>query len=219
MQHKDYRPGDTWRVFRIMAEFVEGFEEMHNLGPAVTIFGSARATEDMESYQLARDTARELAKAGFAIITGGGPGVMEAANRGAKEGGGKSVGLNIELPFEQHPNPYVDTGIDFRYFFVRKVMLVKYACAFVICPGGFGTLDEFFESMTLVQTRKIKNFPIVLMGGSYYDGLIEWVRASMIEAGSIDKEDLNLFHRTDDPEEVVNIIRARMRKDHYIQDI
>jgi uncharacterized protein (TIGR00730 family) len=202
-----------------MAEFVEGFEEMHNLGPAVTIFGSARATEDMKSYQLARDTARELAKSGFAVLSGGGPGIMEAANRGAKEGGGKSVGLNIDLPFEQSSNPYLDLSIDFRYFFVRKVMLIKYACAFVICPGGFGTLDEFFESMTLVQTKKIKNFPIVLMGDKYYDGLIDWIRGSMLEAGAIDEDDMNMFHRTDDPKEVVSIIRAHMRKDHYIQDI
>ncbi|MBO9343270.1 MAG: TIGR00730 family Rossman fold protein, partial [Roseiflexus sp.] len=166
----DFLSTDTWRVLRIMGEFVDGFEMLADVGPAVTIFGSARAGVDDPMYQAAVDVARALGEAGFAIITGGGPGIMEAGNRGAREAGARSVGLNIELPFEQHLNPYVDTSVTFRYFFVRKMMLVKYAQAFVIFPGGFGTLDELFEALTLVQTGKVRNFPIILFNSAYWHG-------------------------------------------------
>ncbi|MBO9342502.1 MAG: TIGR00730 family Rossman fold protein, partial [Roseiflexus sp.] len=166
----DFLSTDTWRVLRIMGEFVDGFEMLADVGPAVTIFGSARVNVDDPMYQAAVDVARALGEAGFAIITGGGPGIMEAGNRGAREAGARSVGLNIELPFEQHFNPYVDTSVTFRYFFVRKMMLVKYAQAFVIFPGGFGTLDELFEALTLVQTGKVRNFPIILFNSAYWHG-------------------------------------------------
>lgn len=197
---------DTWRVMRIMGEFVEGFDALAELGTAVTIFGSARAKPGDEQYETAVSVAQTLGEAGFNIITGGGPGIMEAGNKGAKQAGVKSVGLNIELPFEQHLNPYVDLSIDFRYFFTRKVMLVKYAQAFVIFPGGFGTMDELFESLTLIQTGKVQNFPVVLFDTSYWGGLVEWLKNSMLAGGKISPEDLDLLILTDSAEEVRDAI-------------
>jgi uncharacterized protein (TIGR00730 family) len=199
---------DPWRALRILSEFVEGFDAMANVGPAVTIFGSARTPADSPLYALARTIARRLAEAGYAVITGGGPGIMEAANRGCREGGGLSVGCNIELPHEQGLNAYVDLGIEFRYFFARKTMFVKYADAFVILPGGFGTLDELFEALVLIQTRKVRNFPVVLVGGDYWTGLLDWVRGTLMGKGAIDESDLALLQLTDDPDEVVRIVRA-----------
>lgn len=200
MSNNDFVHQDPWRMFRIMAEFVEGFEDLSQIGPAVTIFGSARTPPDTPHYDMARDLARKLGARGYAIITGGGPGIMEAANRGACDVGAESVGLNIDLPFEQKPNPYVRRLISFRYFFVRKVMFAKYASAFVILPGGFGTMDEFFESMTLIQTRKIQKFPVVVMGGDYWGGLLGWLRDKMLASAYISSEDLSLWHLTDDAE-------------------
>jgi uncharacterized protein (TIGR00730 family) len=199
---------DPWRALRILSEFVEGFDAMARVGPAVTVFGSARTPTSSPVYEQARTIARRLAEAGYAVITGGGPGTMEAANRGCREGGGLSVGCNIELPHEQGLNRYVDLGIEFRYFFARKVMFVKYADAFVILPGGFGTLDELFESLTLIQTRKVRNFPVVLVGSSYWAGLIDWVRDTLLANGAIESADLELLQVTDDPDEVVRIVRA-----------
>lgn len=200
---------DAWRIFRIMGEFVEGFEEMTKVGLAVSIFGSARVSEDHPQYHQCVETARLLGEAGFAIITGGGPGIMEAANRGAREAGAKSVGCNIELPFEQFSNKYVDMSVDFRYFFVRKTMFVKYAQAFVIFPGGFGTMDELFESLTLIQTGKVRYFPVVLMGREYWGGLIDWMKDSMAAEGKISPADLDLVLLTDDPEEARDHIVSR----------
>ncbi|MEJ2218381.1 MAG: TIGR00730 family Rossman fold protein [Gemmatimonadota bacterium] len=197
---------DPWRVFRIMGEFVEGFDALAQLGPAVTIFGSARMAPDDPMYGKAQETARLLVEAGFAVITGGGPGVMEAANRGAKDAGGESVGCNIELPFEQGSNRYVTRGINFRYFFVRKTMFVKYAEAFVICPGGFGTMDELFESLTLIQTGKVRNFPVILMGTEYWSGLLDWLRGTMMARGKISPEDLDLLVMTDSPEAIARTV-------------
>jgi uncharacterized protein (TIGR00730 family) len=199
---------DPWRALRILSEFVEGFDAMAKVGPAVTIFGSARTKPDSALYKLARTIARRLAEAGYAIITGGGPGTMEAANRGCREGGGLSVGCNIELPHEQGLNAYVDLGIEFRYFFARKTMFVKYADAFVILPGGFGTLDELFEALTLIQTRKVRNFPVVMVGSEYWAGLLDWIRGTLVAQGAVDEADLALLQLTDDPDEVVRIIRA-----------
>jgi uncharacterized protein (TIGR00730 family) len=200
---------DAWRVFRIMGEFVEGFEEMGQIGTGVSIFGSARSTPDDPMYQKCVETARVIGEAGFAIITGGGPGMMEAANRGAQLAGVPSVGCNIELPFEQMSNPYLDHSIDFRYFFVRKTMFVKYACAFVIFPGGFGTLDELFEALTLIQTNKVRNFPVVLFGSEYWAGLIDWIRGTMLPGGKIADEDMDLMMVTDDPREAAHHIVTR----------
>jgi hypothetical protein len=202
---------DTWRALRILSEFVEGFEALAEVGPAVTVFGSARAGEGSEAYELARTIGGALAKAGFAVITGGGPGAMEAANRGAHEAGGMSIGCNIELPHEQHLNPYVDVSIEFHYFFARKTMFVKYSDAFVIMPGGFGTLDELFEALTLIQTGKISHFPVVLMGHDYWDGLIAWMRDTQLPAGAISEADIGLLRVTDDPAEVIAIITAFAR--------
>lgn len=199
---------DTWRALRILSEFVEGFEAFAGVGAAVAVFGSARTPEGHPTYELARRIGAELAKAGFAVITGGGPGTMEAANRGAHEAGGLSIGCNIELPREQHLNPYVDLSVEFHYFFARKTMFVKYADAFVIMPGGFGTLDELFESLTLIQTGKVRNFPVVLIGHAYWDGLIAWMRDVQLLAGAISQADLDLLHVTDDPEEAMAIIAA-----------
>ena len=203
---------DSWRVFRIMGEFVEGFDTLATLGPAVSIFGSARVKPDNPAYDAARDTARLLAQAGFAIITGGGPGLMEAANQGALEGGGKSIGCNIELPFEQGTNPYVRISINFRYFFVRKMMFVKYAEAFVIFPGGFGTLDELFEALTLIQTGKVHNFPVILYGREYWNGLMEWLRGTMLAEQKISPPDLDLITVCDEPEEIVRAILDRRER-------
>ena len=197
---------DPWRVFRIQGEFVEGFDRLAGLGSAVTLFGSARTAPDHPWCQAAVETARLLAESGLAVITGGGPGIMEAGNRGAREAGGVSVGLGIELPFEQGVNQYVDIAVNFRYFFVRKMMLVKYAQAFVIFPGGFGTLDELFESMTLIQTGKISHFPVVLFGTEYWGGLLAWVRNTMLAHGNISAEDLDLITLSDSPEEVRDIV-------------
>ena len=197
---------DTWRVLRIMGEFVEGFEAMAEIGSAVTIFGSARTKPDQPQYQAAVEVARLLGKSGYAIITGGGPGIMEAGNKGAREAEALSIGLNIELPFEQHINPYVDLSIDYRYFFARKTMLVKYAQAFVIFPGGFGTMDELFESLTLIQTGKVQNFPVVLFGSAYWGGLLDWLRNTMLADGKISAPDLDLIMVTDDPQAVADFI-------------
>ena len=204
----DFLQTDPWRTLRILAEFVEGFDAMAMVGPAITVFGSARTRPEDPIYELARTIGRRLAAAGYAVITGGGPGAMEAANRGCREGGGLSVGCNIELPHEQGLNQYVDLGIEFRYFFARKVMFVKYADGFVILPGGIGTLDELFESLTLIQTGKVRHFPVVLVGRSYWAGLIDWMRDTMLAQGAIGETDLNLFQVTDDPDEVIDIIRT-----------
>ncbi|MBI3746770.1 MAG: TIGR00730 family Rossman fold protein [Chloroflexi bacterium] len=203
---------DPWRALRILAEFVEGFDALATVGPAITIFGSARVGEDSPSYAKAREIGRLLAKEGYAIITGGGPGVMEAANRGCQEGGGMSVGCNIELPHEQDVNPYVDLAVEFRYFFARKTMFVKYADGFVILPGGFGTMDELFESLTLIQTGKIRHFPIVLVGTDYFGGLIGWIRERLLADDMINESDLDLMTLTDDPAEVVRIIMTSSRR-------
>ena len=205
--------GDSWRVFRIMGEFVEGFDELTHLGPAVSNFGSARTAPEDPMYQECVTTARLLGEAGFSIITGGGPGMMQAANQGAHEAGAPSVGLNIELPFEQDLNPYADLKIHFRYFFVRKTMFVKYAQAFVIFPGGFGTLDELFESLTLIQTGKIQDFPLVLYGSEYWGGLVDWLENTLKANGAISPEDTDLIKITDSPEEVVDHIVRRFRED------
>jgi len=197
---------DSWRVFRIMGEFVEGFDTLARLGPAISIFGSARTAPDDPDYAAARETARLLVEQGFAIITGGGPGIMEAANRGATDGGGDSVGLNIELPFEQGINRWVRVPIHFRYFFVRKTMFVKYAEGFIIFPGGFGTMDELFEALTLVQTRKVRNFPLVLFGSRYWSGLLEWITGTMRTGGKIGPDDAAYLSVTDSPEEAVRIM-------------
>lgn len=197
---------DTWRVFRIMGEFVEGFDEFATLTRGVSIFGSARALPDAPEYKAAQETAALLAQAGFSVITGGGPGIMEAANRGAFEAGGRSIGCNIELSFEQKPNPYQTRSLKFKYFFVRKMMFVKYSSAFVIFPGGFGTLDELFEALTLIQTHKIRNFPVVMVGSRYWGGLLNWIRDFALTEGKITEDDLMLLHLTDSPSEVVGII-------------
>ena len=197
---------DTWRVFRIMGEFVEGFDELATLTRGVSIFGSARSSPDDPGYKVAQETAALLAHAGFSVITGGGPGIMEAANRGAFEAGGISVGCNIELPFEQKPNPYQTRSLKFKYFFVRKMMFVKYSLGFIIFPGGFGTLDELFEALTLIQTHKISNFPVVLFGSQYWNGLLNWIRDPALKEGKISEKDLQLLHLTDSPAEVVQIV-------------
>jgi uncharacterized protein (TIGR00730 family) len=200
---------DPWRVFRIMGEFVEGFDTLAGLGPAVSVFGSARVAPEDPWYRTAEETARRFVEEGFAVITGGGPGIMEAANKGATEADGASVGCNIELPFEQGMNMYVKTAVNFRYFFVRKTMFVKYAAGFVIFPGGFGTLDELFEALTLIQTRKVRNFPVVLMGHEYWRGMVSWIREVMAAEGKISAEDLDLLFVTDSAAEAVShIVRA-----------
>ena len=204
---------DPWRVLRIMGEFVEGFDTLSDIGDAVAIFGSARTPGDDAYYGKAVDTARLLAKEGFTIITGGGPGIMEAGNRGAQEGNGLSVGCNIELPFEQGTNAYVERSINFRYFFVRKMMFVKYSSAFIVFPGGFGTLDELFEALTLIQTGKVKDFPVVLFGKEYWAGLGEWLRERVAGEGKIATTDLDLLYVTDNPADAVRrIVQARSRR-------
>jgi uncharacterized protein (TIGR00730 family) len=210
---------DLWSVFRIMSEFVEGFDTLRYLHPAVSIFGSSALPEKSKYYQLARDVARKLSDAGFSIITGGGPSIMEAANRGGFEGKSKSVGLNIEIPHEQEPNKYQNISLHFRYFFARKVMFVKYASAIVIMPGGFGTLDELFEMLTLIQTEKVFHFPVVLVGSDFWGGLIDWIVSSPIKVGTLSKDDLKFFSLTDDPDDVVRIIRegyAKVRRSKAI---
>jgi len=198
---------EPWRIFRIMAEFVEGFEELASVGPAVSIFGSARAKPGQKYFELARETASEIAKAGFAVITGGGGGIMEAANKGASEAGGKSIGLNIELPVEQAPNKFQNISLHFRYFFCRKVMFLKYANGFVVMPGGFGTMDELFESFVLIQTLKQASFPVILMGSEYWQGLIDWISSTMLDKYEyISPEDMDVFSIVDEPAAVAKII-------------
>jgi uncharacterized protein (TIGR00730 family) len=202
----DWVHTDPWRVMRIQSEFVEGFGALATLGPAVSVFGSARTPRSSPGYRLAVQVGAALARAGYAVITGGGPGAMEAANRGASEAGGVSVGLGIELPFEQHMNRWVDLGVNFRYFFARKTMFVKYAEGFVVLPGGFGTFDELFEALTLVQTRKVTEFPLVLLGVDYWSGLLAWLRGTVLDHGAIAPPDLELLKVTDDVEEAVAVI-------------
>jgi uncharacterized protein (TIGR00730 family) len=203
----EFIDSDPWRALRILSEFVEGFDALASVGPAITIFGSARAPRDSPDYELARDIARRLAELGFAIITGGGPGIMEAANRGCREGGGLSIGCNIELPHEQGLNRYVDLGVEFKYFFARKTMFVKYSEAFVVFPGGFGTMDELFEALTLIQTGKVQHFPVALYGPEYWSGLIGWLRERPLAEGKMAPEDLELFHICDTPDQVVSFIQ------------
>lgn len=214
---KDFTSTDPWRVLRIQGELVEGFDALSNIGPAVAIFGSTRFTPDNPYYQTALKVAEKLSRAGLAIITGGGPGIMEAANLGASRAKGLSIGCNIELPQEQEPNPYQDISLHFRYFFVRKIMFVKYSVAFLIFPGGFGTMDELFEALTLSQTKKIEHFPIVLFGSSYWEGLIQWLRKFMLKDGCIKEEDLALFHPVDNLESAVHIIIENSRRQGYIK--
>jgi len=208
---EDLAKSDTWRVFRIMAELVEGFEALNNIGPAVTIFGSARLQPGSPYYNKCLKVAEKLARDGFAVISGGGPGIMEAANKGAQNANGLSVGLNIELPMEQTPNSFQDVRVEFRYFFVRKLMFVKYAVGYVIFPGGFGTMDELFEALTLIQTKKIRGFPVVLVGRDYWGGLLDWLRNTMLAAGNIKPEDLDLMHVVDEPEEACAVISNRYK--------
>jgi uncharacterized protein (TIGR00730 family) len=203
----DFTHEETWRIFRIISEFVEGFEVLAEVGKAVSIFGSSRIKPGNKYYKLAEETAYLLAKEGYAIITGSGPGTMEAANKGAKKAGGHSIGLNIQIPSEQKPNKYVDTLLDFRYFFVRKVMFVKYAKAFVIIPGGYGTLDEFTEAINLIQTKRISEFPVVLLGSEYWKGMLDWLKNTVLKNNCIDKEDLRLFSVVDTPQDVVSVIK------------
>jgi uncharacterized protein (TIGR00730 family) len=204
----EIRTNDSWTIFKIMSEFVEAFEKMGRIGPCVSIFGSARTKEYDKYYQLAEDLAYKITQHGYGVITGGGPGIMEAANKGANRGGGKSVGLNISLPFEEYSNPYIDRNkkIDFDFFFVRKVMFVKYAQGFVVLPGGFGTLDELFEAITLIQTKKIGKFPIVLVGKEFWGGLVDWIKNSLLQNSMIAEKDLDLFHVVDTSDEAVKII-------------
>jgi uncharacterized protein (TIGR00730 family) len=204
----DFTATDPWRVMRMTSELVQGIDSLAHLAPAITVFGSARTAAGSPEYECARDVAKRLAKAGFAIITGGGPGIMEAANRGAVEGGGESVGCNIELPFEQGTNRYVRVAVNFRYFFVRKTMFMKYSEAFVIFPGGFGTMDELFEALVLIQTGKLEHFPVVLFGTAYWKGLMEWMQQTMVSEGKIQPADMGLIHLTDDPAEAAQIVVA-----------
>ncbi|KAB5491802.1 MULTISPECIES: TIGR00730 family Rossman fold protein [Flagellimonas] len=206
----EIKTNDSWAIFKIMGEFVNGFEKMSVIGPCVSIFGSARVREGNHYYDLAVRIAQKIAEAGYGVITGGGPGIMEAGNKGANLAGGTSVGLNIDLPFEQHDNPYIDEdkSLDFDYFFVRKVMFVKYSQGFVVMPGGFGTLDELFEAITLIQTHKIHTFPIILVGTDFWKGLLDWIKNTMLEAGNISPRDLDLIQLVDTEDEVVEIIDA-----------
>ena len=209
----NFRVQDTWRVFRVMAELVEGFDDLSKIPKAVTVFGSARVSEDDVYYQKARFIGKLLAENEIPVITGGGPGIMEAANRGAYENGGLSVGLNIELPMEQKPNPYLNLLISFKYFFVRKLMLIKYGWTYIIFPGGFGTLDEFFEAVTLIQTHKIKPFPIILVGSEYWNGLIKWIKDTILFNSFIKEEDLEIFQIIDDPYEILDIVIDCVKND------
>jgi uncharacterized protein (TIGR00730 family) len=204
----EIKTNDSWAIFKIMGEFVYGFEKMSAIGPCVSIFGSARVREGQPYYDLAVKVAQRVAEAGYGIITGGGPGIMEAGNKGAHTAGGTSVGLNIDLPFEQHDNPYIDDdkSLDFDYFFVRKVMFVKYSQGFVVMPGGFGTLDEFFEALTLIQTHKIHTFPIILVGSEFWKGLMDWIKDTMLAAGNVSPRDLDLIKLVDTEDEVVEIL-------------
>lgn len=203
------KTNDSWAIFKIMGEFVNGFEKMSRIGPCVSIFGSARTKPEDKYYKLAENIAKRIVEAGYGVITGGGPGIMEAGNKGAHLAGGTSVGLNIELPFEQHDNPYIDSdkNMDFDYFFVRKVMFVKYAQGFVVMPGGFGTLDELFEAITLIQTNKIEKFPIIMVGSEFWDGVMDWIKATLVEKfGNVSATDLELIHLVDTEDEVIEIL-------------
>ncbi len=210
--------GESWRLFRIISEFVEGFEALSKVTPAVSIFGSSRTREDSPVYRKAYHLAKLLVQRGFNVMTGGGPGVMEAANRGAMEMGGKSIGLNIDLPTEEPPNPYVNIRLNFRYFFIRKVMFTKYSVAHVIFPGGFGTLDELFEVLTLVQTQKARPFPIILVEREYWEGLVQWLRSRVLGAGNILPKDMDLFQVMDDPEEIVDFIDEGSRGGREVRE-
>ena len=203
----DLSKGESWRIFRIMAEFVESIEILSNVHNAVTIFGSARLKPDDPYYQMAERLGMLLAQEGFAVITGGGPGLLEAGNKGAAEAGGMSVGMNIKFPFEQKPNPYANLQLDYKYFFVRKVMFIKYAVAYVIMPGGYGTMDEFFEALTLIQTKRVRSFPVILMGTEYWKGLLDWLKDSMVQRSMILPFDLEMIQLIDEPEEVVKHIK------------
>lgn len=198
---------ESWRIFRIMAEFVESIEVLSSVQNAVSVFGSARVKPQDKYYQMAEELGKLLVHDGFAVITGGGPGIMEAANKGAAEAGGKSIGMNIKLPFEQKPNPYANIPIDYKYFFIRKVMFVKYAMAYVILPGGYGTMDEFFEALTLIQTKRVRSFPMILMGRDYWQGLLDWLKETMLQKEMILPFDLEMIHVIDEPEEVVKHIK------------
>lgn len=216
VKETDFTSTDPWRVFRIQGEFVEGFDAFHNIGPSVAIFGSARLDPENEYYKAAVLTAQLVARKGLNVITGGGPGIMEAANKGAFSEAGVSIGCNIELPMEQTPNSYQNISLDFRYFFVRKMMFVKYSVGFVIFPGGYGTIDELFEALTLAQTEKIAHFPIILFGKSYWTPLVDWLKNTMLKTGCISKEDLDIFKITDDPDEVAKIIEDNCRAQGFI---
>ena len=204
----EIKTNDSWAIFKIMGEFVNGYEKLSKIGPCVSIFGSARTKPDHKYYKLAEAVATQIVEHGYGVITGGGPGIMEAGNKGAHIAGGTSVGLNIELPFEQHDNPYIDSdkSLDFDYFFVRKVMFVKYSQGFVVMPGGFGTLDELFEAITLIQTHKIESFPIILVGTEFWGGLLDWVKTTLVDAKNISADDLDLIHLVDTPAEVIAIL-------------
>ncbi len=203
----DFKIGEAWRLFKIMGEFVEGIERLHDVGPAVTIFGSARIKEDDPIYKKTEEIAALFVKSNFAVITGGGRGVMEAGNKGALRAGGTSVGMNIVLPFEQKPNQYSNVKLEFKYFFIRKVMFVKYATAYIIMPGGLGTLDELFEAVTLIQTHRIKPFPVILVGSNYWSGLLEWIKTTLLEHHKISDNDLDILQIMDDPEEIVRAVK------------
>lgn len=216
-EHKTWseiKSEDSWQIFKVMAEFVEGFSKLSKIGPCVSIFGSARTTADNPYYALAEDIAFKLTQDGYGIITGGGPGIMEAANKGAKRGGGKSVGLNIELPHEQHANAYIDQDklLDFEYFFVRKLMFIKYAQGFIVLPGGFGTLDELYEAITLIQTKKIGSFPIVMVSRAYWSGLVDWLKGTLLEEGNVSPKDFDHFSVVDTADEAVDIINTFYQK-------
>lgn len=214
----EIKTNDSWAIFKIMGEFVSGFEKMSKIGPCVSIFGSARTKPDNKYYQLAEIIAKKIVESGYGVITGGGPGIMEAGNKGAHLGGGTSVGLNIELPFEQHDNPYIDSdkSLDFDYFFVRKVMFVKYSQGFVVMPGGFGTLDELFEAVTLIQTHKIEKFPIILVGTEFWKGIIDWIKTTLLnDFGNISEKDLDLIHLVDSENEVIEILDAFYKESDF----
>lgn len=206
----EVKSSDSWAIFKIMSEFVDGFEKLAKIGPCISIFGSARTREDNKYYKMAQEIASLLVQSGYGVITGGGPGIMEAGNKGAHIAGGTSVGLNIELPFEQHDNPYIDSdkSLDFDYFFVRKVMFVKYSQGFVVMPGGFGTLDELFEAITLIQTHKIDTFPIILVGTKFWGGLVDWIKNTLLSEGNISAKDLDLIHVVDTADDVTDILNA-----------
>jgi uncharacterized protein (TIGR00730 family) len=214
----DFTVTDPWRVLRIMSEFVNGFDALAHIPASVSIFGSARTRPDDPTYQAAVETARLLARAGFGIITGGGPGIMEAGNKGAQDGGNLSIGCNIELPFEQFSNPYVDVSLNFSYFFVRKTMFIKYSHAFIIFPGGLGTMDELFEALTLIQTHKVSHFPIILYDSKYWSGLVNWMRETMLAEGNISPQDMNLLRISDDPEEICKIVTEAYHAGYHMDN-